>query len=71
MYIYLRLEIFYLEGLRLIFEDGSRIIFRLSGTGSSDATVRLYVDSFINPSDKERLLLPAQVCFRILLTFFH
>jgi phosphoglucomutase len=35
-------------GLRVIFTDGSRVIFRLSGTGSSGATIRLYVDSYIN-----------------------
>ncbi|KAM9542195.1 phosphoglucomutase-1 isoform 1-T1 [Guaruba guarouba] len=34
------------QGLRLIFSDGSRIIFRLSGTGSAGATVRLYIDSY-------------------------
>ncbi|XP_048352342.1 phosphoglucomutase-1 isoform X1 [Sphaerodactylus townsendi] len=34
------------QGLRLIFTDGSRIIFRLSGTGSAGATVRLYIDSY-------------------------
>ncbi|EPY83696.1 Phosphoglucomutase 1 isoform 3-like protein [Camelus ferus] len=34
------------QGLRLIFADGSRIIFRLSGTGSAGATVRLYIDSY-------------------------
>uniref|UniRef100_A0A3B4CLY2 Phosphoglucomutase 1 n=1 Tax=Pygocentrus nattereri TaxID=42514 RepID=A0A3B4CLY2_PYGNA len=34
------------QGLRIIFKDGSRIIFRLSGTGSSGATIRLYVDSY-------------------------
>lgn len=34
------------QGLRIIFEDGSRIVFRLSGTGSSGATVRVYVDSY-------------------------
>nr|XP_033771868.1 phosphoglucomutase-1 [Geotrypetes seraphini] len=34
------------QGLRLIFVDGSRIIFRLSGTGSAGATVRLYIDSY-------------------------
>ena len=28
------------QGLRFVFTDGSRIIFRLSGTGSSGATVR-------------------------------
>nr|XP_022904580.1 phosphoglucomutase [Onthophagus taurus]XP_022904581.1 phosphoglucomutase [Onthophagus taurus] len=34
------------QGIRILFEDGSRVIFRLSGTGSSGATVRLYVDSY-------------------------
>ncbi|KAI4549476.1 hypothetical protein MG293_001806 [Ovis ammon polii] len=34
------------QGLRLLFADGSRIIFRLSGTGSAGATIRLYIDSY-------------------------
>lgn len=34
------------QGIRIFFEDGSRIVFRLSGTGSSGATVRMYVDSY-------------------------
>lgn len=34
------------QGIRIFFSDGSRIVFRLSGTGSSGATVRLYVDSY-------------------------
>ncbi|XP_034834687.1 phosphoglucomutase [Maniola hyperantus] len=34
------------QGLRIVFEDGSRIVVRLSGTGSSGATVRLYIDSY-------------------------
>ncbi|XP_063232001.1 phosphoglucomutase isoform X2 [Bacillus rossius redtenbacheri] len=34
------------QGLRVLFEDGSCLVFRLSGTGSSGATVRLYVDSY-------------------------
>lgn len=34
------------QGLRIVFEDGSRIIMRLSGTGSSGATIRLYIDSY-------------------------
>lgn len=29
-----------------MFKDGSRIIFRLSGTGSVGATVRLYVEQY-------------------------
>lgn len=36
------------QGLRFIFEDGSRIIFRLSGTGSSGATIRLYIEQYTN-----------------------
>ena len=36
------------QGIRIVVEDGSRIIFRLSGTGSSGATIRLYVDSYYN-----------------------
>ncbi|KAG0298297.1 Phosphoglucomutase-2 [Dissophora globulifera] len=34
------------QGVRIIFEDGSRIIVRLSGTGSHGATVRLYVEKY-------------------------
>nr|5VEC_A Chain A, Phosphoglucomutase-1 [Homo sapiens]5VEC_B Chain B, Phosphoglucomutase-1 [Homo sapiens] len=34
------------QGLRLIFTDGSRIVFRLSGTGSAGATILLYIDSY-------------------------
>ena len=31
-----------------MFADGSRIVFRLSGTGSSGATIRMYIDSYEN-----------------------
>ncbi|KAK7485273.1 hypothetical protein BaRGS_00023524 [Batillaria attramentaria] len=34
------------QGIRIIFTDDSRIIFRLSGTGSSGATIRLYVEGY-------------------------
>ncbi|EGG22945.1 phosphoglucomutase A [Cavenderia fasciculata] len=34
------------QGLRIRFKDGSRIIFRLSGTGSTGATIRLYFDKY-------------------------
>ncbi|XP_052415714.1 phosphoglucomutase-1 [Carassius gibelio] len=40
------------QGLRIIFTDGSRIIFRLSGTGSAGATIRLYIDSYEEDSQK-------------------
>jgi hypothetical protein len=32
------------QGIRILFESGSRIIYRLSGTGSTGATIRIYVD---------------------------
>ena len=34
------------QGIRIGFTDGSRIVFRLSGTGTSGATLRLYVERF-------------------------
>jgi len=37
------------QGIRIIFEDGSRIIFRLSGTGVAGATVRLYLEKYEGP----------------------
>jgi len=40
------------QGLYIKFVDGSRIIFRLSGTGSSGATVRLYVEKY-SKNEKE------------------
>ncbi|CAO1628515.1 unnamed protein product [Parajaminaea phylloscopi] len=40
------------QGLYIKFVDGSRIIFRLSGTGSAGATIRLYVEKYSNdPSE--------------------
>jgi len=34
------------QGIRIMFEDGSRIVFRLSGTGTEGATVRIYLERF-------------------------
>jgi len=34
------------QGIRFLFDDGSRIIFRLSGTGSTGATIRLYLEQY-------------------------
>ncbi len=33
-------------GIRLIFDDSSRIVYRLSGTGTEGATLRLYLESY-------------------------
>merc|ERR1712070_58876 len=38
------------QGIRFIFEDGSRIIFRLSGTGVAGATIRLYLEKYVDPT---------------------
>ncbi|XP_011207420.2 phosphoglucomutase [Bactrocera dorsalis] len=51
------------QGLRIVFEDGSRIVFRLSGTGSSGATVRLYIDSY----EKDNVLGQASVMLKPLI----
>ncbi|BGP41986.1 Phosphoglucomutase-2 [Rhodotorula kratochvilovae] len=36
------------QGLYVTFEDGSRFVVRLSGTGSQGATIRLYVEKYSN-----------------------
>lgn len=47
------------QGLRFIFSDGSRIIYRLSGTGSSGATIRLYIEQY--SADPSKHDMDAQV----------
>jgi len=34
------------QGIRFIFTDGSRIVFRVSGTGVVGATIRLYLEKY-------------------------
>ena len=34
------------QGVRILFEDGSRIVMRLSGTGTSGATLRMYLERY-------------------------
>ena len=34
------------QGLRVIFDDGARIVYRLSGTGTSGATLRVYIERY-------------------------
>ena len=34
------------QGLRVLFEGGSRIVFRLSGTGTEGATLRVYLERY-------------------------
>ena len=35
------------QGLRIDFESGSRIVLRLSGTGTVGATLRLYLERYV------------------------
>jgi phosphoglucomutase len=34
------------QGIRIFFEGGSRIVFRLSGTGTEGATIRVYIERY-------------------------
>ncbi len=40
------------QGIRIGFTDGSRIVFRLSGTGTKGATLRVYIESY-EPDDSK------------------
>jgi phosphoglucomutase len=40
------------QGIRILFADGSRIVFRLSGTAGSGATIRLYLEKYEGDSSK-------------------
>ena len=51
------------QGIRIYTEDGARIIFRLSGTGSSGATIRMYMEKY--ETDPEKLMLRTPVALQI------
>jgi phosphoglucomutase len=40
------------QGIRILFEGGSRVVIRLSGTGTSGATLRLYVERYEPDPDR-------------------
>ena len=40
------------QGLRIILNDGSRVVLRLSGTGTKGATLRVYLESYV-PSNRD------------------
>ena len=40
------------QGIRIGFENKSRIVFRLSGTGTEGATLRIYLESYEEQKDK-------------------
>ena len=53
------------QGIRILFSDGSRIIFRLSGTGTEGATLRVYLEAY--EADVSRHHLDAQQALRELI----
>jgi len=40
------------QGIRIIFGDAARIVFRLSGTGTVGATLRVYMERFVSEADQ-------------------
>lgn len=47
------------QGIRVLFQCGSRIVFRLSGTGTDGATIRIYLEAY--EPDENQHHLDAQV----------
>ena len=46
------------QGIRLVFTDGSRVVFRLSGTGTDGATLRVYLEKY--EADPTKFATPTQ-----------
>ena len=53
------------QGIRVMFEDGSRIVYRLSGTGTSGATLRVYIERY-EPEPAEQAGDTQQVLARLI-----
>ncbi|KAJ8902416.1 hypothetical protein NDN08_006821 [Rhodosorus marinus] len=41
------------QGIRVLFENGSRLVVRLSGTGSAGATIRIYLEYYETDQDRQ------------------
>ncbi|MBT4933906.1 MAG: alpha-D-glucose phosphate-specific phosphoglucomutase [Rhodospirillaceae bacterium] len=53
------------QGIRIMFEDGSRIVYRLSGTGTEGATLRVYLERY-EPDPARHALDTQQVLFDLI-----
>ena len=53
------------QGIRIGFENGSRIIYRLSGTGTVGATLRIYLEKF--EADSSKHSVDAQIALSFLI----
>ena len=43
------------QGIRILFEGGSRVVYRLSGTGTSGATLRVYIERYEPNASKHNI----------------
>ncbi len=43
------------QGIRVLFKGGSRVVFRLSGTGTSGATLRVYIERYEPDSTRHNI----------------
>ncbi|WP_064708700.1 alpha-D-glucose phosphate-specific phosphoglucomutase [Rhizobium bangladeshense] len=43
------------QGIRVLFEGGSRVVYRLSGTGTSGATLRVYIERYEPDSTRHNI----------------
>jgi phosphoglucomutase len=43
------------QGIRILFEGGSRVVFRLSGTGTTGATLRVYIERYEPDSTRHNI----------------
>jgi phosphoglucomutase len=43
------------QGIRILFDGGGRIVFRLSGTGTTGATLRIYLERYEPAADRHAL----------------
>jgi phosphoglucomutase len=49
------------QGVRVMFACGSRIVFRLSGTGTEGATLRVYLERYERPDGRLSEETPAML----------
>lgn len=57
------------QGLRVMFADGSRIVYRLSGTGTAGATLRVYIERY--EADPAKQFVETQQALSDLIALSH
>ncbi|MFT3988825.1 alpha-D-glucose phosphate-specific phosphoglucomutase [Aestuariivirga sp.] len=57
------------QGIRILFDNGGRIVYRLSGTGTEGATLRVYIEHY--EADPAKLHIETQTALAPLITLSH